>query len=58
VLDPFAGSGTALMVALRLGREGWGIELSPKYAQLAHDRIRGDAPLLNQHQEAPASASG
>jgi len=57
VLDPFAGSGTALMVALRLGREGWGIELSPKYAQLARARIEGDAPLLNRNEEA-ASASG
>ncbi|MBX3117422.1 MAG: site-specific DNA-methyltransferase [Fimbriimonadaceae bacterium] len=31
VLDPFAGTGTMLRVALRLGRKGLGIELNPAY---------------------------
>jgi DNA modification methylase len=48
VLDPFFGSGTVGVVALKRGREAWGIELNPKYAQLARDRIEGDAPLLNR----------
>jgi DNA modification methylase len=38
VLDPFAGSGTSLKVALELGRSAIGIELNPAYAQLARDR--------------------
>lgn len=39
VLDPFAGSGTALLVAQRLGRHGIGIDLSELYCQLARSRI-------------------
>jgi DNA modification methylase len=51
VLDPFAGAGTTGLVATRLGRSFTGIELNPAYAELARDRIRGDAPLLNTAAE-------
>jgi hypothetical protein len=47
VLDPFAGSGTVGVVALRLGRSFVGIELNPTYAEMARDRIRNDGPLFN-----------
>ena len=47
VLDPFAGSGTTGVVALRHGRSFVGIELNPEYATLARERITGDAPLFN-----------
>ena len=46
VLDPFLGSGTTALVAERLGLNTIGIELSETYAQMAHDRITDDAPLL------------
>jgi DNA modification methylase len=47
ILDPFAGAGTTGVVALRHDRSFVGIELNPDYAQMARDRIREDAPLLN-----------
>ncbi len=52
VLDPFAGAGTALLVALRLGRQAIGIELSAEYVEMARKRIHADAPLLNQEAAA------
>jgi DNA modification methylase len=47
VLDPFAGSGTTGLVALRHSRTFIGCELNPEYAQMARERIYDDAPLLN-----------
>ena len=47
VLDPFCGSGTTGMVALRHGRRFIGIELNAEYVDMAHRRIQGDMPLLN-----------
>lgn len=43
VLDPFAGSGTTLMVASRLGRSAIGVELNPEYCRMAEARIQRDA---------------
>lgn len=40
VLDPFAGSGTTLLVAEELGRDSIGIELNPSYVVMAEERIR------------------
>lgn len=42
VLDPFAGSGTTLRVARKLGRRFIGIELNPEYAEMCRRRIQGD----------------
>ena len=41
VLDPFSGSGTVGVVALRLGRRFLGVELNPEYAAMARRRIAG-----------------
>jgi len=47
ILDPFCGSGTSGVVALRLGRSFVGIELNPEYVEMARRRIEADAPLFN-----------
>ncbi len=41
VLDPFSGSATTGMVALREGRNYIGIDLNPEYLDLAQARIEG-----------------
>ena len=40
VLDPFAGTGTTLVVANQLGRHSIGIEIDPSYAQLIERRLQ------------------
>lgn len=44
VLDPFAGSGTTLAVARRLGRRYLGIELSADYAERVRERLARITP--------------
>jgi DNA modification methylase len=41
VLDPFAGSGTTLAAAKKLGRDYLGIELSANYAKRIRERLKG-----------------
>ena len=71
VLDPFAGSGTTLAVAQKLGREWIGIELSPAYAHNVRERLAGievgqpldgspeplvSAPATHSSKEEPSGA--
>ncbi len=46
ILDPFAGSGSTLLAADRMGFRSLGIEMSPDYAEIIKARLTGDAPLL------------
>ena len=39
VFDPFAGSGTTLVVAQKLGRKGVGVDLNAEYLKLAQKRL-------------------
>ena len=39
VLDPLAGSGSTVITAHSLGKQGVGLELSPEYVELANSRL-------------------
>lgn len=39
VLDPFAGSGSTVLAAEAMGKQGIGLELSPEYVDLARSRL-------------------
>jgi DNA modification methylase len=54
VLDPFSGSGTTGVVALRHGRSFIGIELNAEYVAMSRRRIMGDSPLFNQENWDPS----
>jgi site-specific DNA-methyltransferase (cytosine-N4-specific) len=47
VIDPFTGSGTTGIEALRMGRKFLGCELNPEYASLAVERLSG-GPLFSR----------
>lgn len=40
VLDPFLGSGTTTVVALKQNRKAIGIEIEPKYIEITHKRLK------------------
>lgn len=44
ILDPFAGTGTSLVAAHRLGRQYIGIELDPHYAKIAEQNLLANPP--------------
>ena len=39
VLDPMVGTGSAVIAALRCGRNGYGVDLSPEFVEIARGRI-------------------
>lgn len=57
ILDPFMGSGTTGVAAVKLGRKFIGIEVEPKYFDIACRRIQAavDAPDLFVEQPKPAT---
>ena len=46
VLDPMAGTGSTLVAALRASRNSYGIELNPKYAEIAKQVIEEERAAL------------
>src|SRR5215212_4578722 len=46
VLDPMAGTGSTLIAALRAGRNSYGVELNPRYAEIANQMIAEERAVL------------
>jgi site-specific DNA-methyltransferase (adenine-specific) len=57
VLDPFAGSGSTLVAARRLGRHFLGYELDPDYARTCVRRLAGSMEQLRLTAEAEGGLS-
>lgn len=53
IVDPFAGVGSTIVAAQRLGKHGIGIELNPTFAELA--RARCTQPTLFTEQDGTAT---
>lgn len=48
VLDPFLGSGSTLIACLQTQRKGIGVEIDPKYCEIAKKRILKELKLANK----------
>src|SRR5215216_1409799 len=56
VLDPMAGTGSTLVAALRAGRNSYGIELNPRYAEIAKQMIAEERSALGENVDDLTSA--
>ncbi|MBN1865698.1 site-specific DNA-methyltransferase [Candidatus Sumerlaeota bacterium] len=46
VLDPFLGTGTTMVAAMKCGRNSIGVEVEPKYARMAARRLQQESQDL------------
>lgn len=46
VLDPFLGTGTTSVAAAKWGRNTIGVEVDPRYLEMAHDRLKRETSSL------------
>lgn len=51
VLDPMCGTGSTLVAALRAGRNSYGIELNPRYAEIAREIVNQERAALTATQD-------
>ncbi len=51
VLDPFCGSGTTMVAALRAGRNSIGVEIDPEYCRMAARYLKAETANLFTNEE-------
>lgn len=51
VFDPMVGTGSTLVASLRAGRNSYGIELNPVYAEIAKQVIRDESINMGEQQQ-------
>jgi len=51
VLDPMAGTGSTLVAALRAGRNSYGVELNPAYAEIARTAVEEERLVLGDQTD-------
>jgi site-specific DNA-methyltransferase (adenine-specific) len=56
VVDPFCGSGSTLVAALRSGRDAVGYDLDPAYVSIAQERLAGDEAVATRSEGTAAMA--
>lgn len=53
VLDPFAGTGTTMVAAMKADRNSIGVEIDPAYLMQAETRVRGEADQIKLFGTSP-----
>jgi site-specific DNA-methyltransferase (adenine-specific) len=57
VLDPFVGTGTTMLAAIKSGRNSIGYEVDPKYVRVAKERLLDESSKLFGRIKIEVSAS-
>jgi site-specific DNA-methyltransferase (adenine-specific) len=58
VLDPFCGTGTTMLAAMKCGRNSIGIEIDEEYCRLALNRLKTEGRDLFRESEIEFSRAG
>jgi site-specific DNA-methyltransferase (adenine-specific) len=58
VLDPFVGTGTTMLAAIKSGRNSIGYEVDPKYVQVAKERLLDESSKLFGRIKVEVNPSG
>jgi site-specific DNA-methyltransferase (adenine-specific) len=53
VLDPFAGTGTTMVAAMKADRNSIGVEIDPAYLMKAESRVHAEADQMKLFGAAP-----